>query len=29
MNKNPKKYWNILKSFKEKSSEQENIPEIL
>jgi hypothetical protein len=29
MNKNPKEYWNILKSFKKKSNEQENIPEIL
>jgi hypothetical protein len=29
MNKNPKEYWNILKSFKKKSKEQENIPEIL
>jgi TusA-related sulfurtransferase len=29
MNKNPKAYWNILKSFKKKSNEQENIPEIL
>jgi hypothetical protein len=28
MNKNPKEYWNILKSFKKKSNEQENIPEI-
>jgi hypothetical protein len=29
MNKNPIEYWNILKSFKKKSNEQENIPEIL
>ena len=29
MNKNPKEYWNILKSFKKKINEQENIPEIL
>ena len=29
MNKNPKEYWNILKSCKKKSNEQENIPEIL
>jgi hypothetical protein len=29
MNKNPKEYWNIFKSFKKKSNEQENIPEIL
>ena len=29
MNKNPKEYWNILKSFKKKSNEQENIHEIL
>jgi hypothetical protein len=29
MNKNPKEYWNILKSFKKKNNEQENIPEIL
>ena len=29
MNKNQKEYWNILKSFKKKSNEQENIPEIL
>jgi hypothetical protein len=29
MNKNTKEYWNILKSFKKKSNEQENIPEIL
>ena len=29
MNKNLKEYWNILKSFKKKSNEQENIPEIL
>jgi hypothetical protein len=29
MNKNPKEYRNILKSFKKKSTEQENIPEIL
>jgi predicted phage-related endonuclease len=29
MNKNPKEYWNILKSIKKKSNEQENIPEIL
>jgi hypothetical protein len=27
--KNPKEYRNILKSFKKKSTEQENIPEIL
>ena len=29
MNTNPKEYWNILKSFKKKINEQENIPEIL
>jgi hypothetical protein len=29
MNKNPKEYRNILKSFKKKSNEQENIHEIL
>ena len=29
MNKNPKEYWNIFKSFKKKINEQENIPEIL
>ena len=29
MNKNPNEYWNVLKSLKKKSSEQENIPEIL
>ena len=29
MNKNPKEYWNILKPFKKKNNEQENIPEIL
>jgi hypothetical protein len=29
MNKNPKEYWNILKSIKKKNNEQENIPEIL
>jgi hypothetical protein len=25
MNKNPKEYWNIFKSFKKKSNEQENM----
>ena len=29
MNKNQKEFWNVLKSFKKKSNDQENIPEIL